>query len=207
MKIDQTIIYLVRHGETMWNKEKRMQSRTDIPLSPIGVRQVERLSKKLSNIQFAAVYSSDLTRAVATAEIIRAGRDIPQFRSLLLREKEYGILEGKRLSDLQDFQTRSDMLVGRKSFMYKYHPSMESDEEVAERIFDYLRSVSSKHYGEKILAISHSSAIRAFLLRIGFANDFELPHGSVLNTAYVVLQSTHQGFTVVESSNITLISK
>ena len=67
-----SIIYLIRHGETDWNQDKRIQGQTDIPLNARGRRQAEALAGRLSTVSLEMIYTSDLTRARETAEIIAA---------------------------------------------------------------------------------------------------------------------------------------
>jgi broad specificity phosphatase PhoE len=62
-------LWLIRHGETTWNAEKRIQGHMDSPLSVLGIRQVNALAKRLSNKKFDAIYSSDSGRAIQTATI------------------------------------------------------------------------------------------------------------------------------------------
>ena len=69
-------IYFVRHGETVWNTKGIMQGRLDSELTEKGVLQAENLSEQFENIDFEAVYSSELGRAYKTANILKSGRDI-----------------------------------------------------------------------------------------------------------------------------------
>src|SRR5438477_4218649 len=86
-----TQIIIVRHGETTWNLEGRHQGHLDSPLTKRGVAQAEALAARLGNEEFAALYSSDLGRALATAEIIgtRCGKSV--VIDARLRERNLGI--------------------------------------------------------------------------------------------------------------------
>ena len=86
--------YLVRHGRTAWNAESRVQGHTDTPLGDDGLAQAQRTARRLSPIKFAAVYSSDLARALTTAQAIVAGRDISIHTTPLLREANHGEWDG-----------------------------------------------------------------------------------------------------------------
>ena len=74
----ETTLIVVRHGETSWNREKRMQGTTDTPLSEVGRAQAQALGRRLKDHGFAALYSSNLSRAVHTARAIaeHTGREI-----------------------------------------------------------------------------------------------------------------------------------
>jgi len=87
-------IYLVRHGETDWNKKLRIQGQADIPLNRTGRMQAEVAATYLSSIQFDAVFSSPLSRARETAEIIIKDEKIPIYIDERLKEISYGICEG-----------------------------------------------------------------------------------------------------------------
>ena len=86
-------LYLVRHGETSWNIERKVQGQTDIPLNETGVRQAEKVREELKSVAFDICYCSPLIRAKRTAEIVADGRvDIVIDENL--KERGFGELEG-----------------------------------------------------------------------------------------------------------------
>ena len=87
-------IYLVRHGETEWNRLGRAQGRTDIPINDEGRRQAALLGQRLADTPFAAAYASDSVRASETATIILQGRPVPLHATPELREVSLGRWEG-----------------------------------------------------------------------------------------------------------------
>lgn len=93
-------LLLVRHGETLWNRERRFQGFSDTPLSERGLRQARALAKGLRDRPLAAVYASDLNRAKATAETIAREQGLEVRVDARLREMNQGRLEGKALEDL-----------------------------------------------------------------------------------------------------------
>ena len=94
MKHWDMIVYLMRHGQTDWNKEYRLQGATDIPLNEEGRRQAKEAAEKMRDIPFECVYSSPLIRAKETAQIISAFHDIPTVVDDRLKEMSFGIYEG-----------------------------------------------------------------------------------------------------------------
>ena len=86
--------FLVRHAQTTWNAEEKIQGRTDTPLSDWGYEQAKALASRLAEREIDAAYVSDLTRAQETARVILQGRNIPLTPSLQLRERSYGRWEG-----------------------------------------------------------------------------------------------------------------
>src|SRR5664279_1147846 len=87
-------LYIVRHGQTVDNLENRIQGHTDSPLTKLGVRQAEAVADRLASENFSAIYSSDLGRAIHTAEIIAAKHDLPVQPTPLLRELNLGVAQG-----------------------------------------------------------------------------------------------------------------
>ncbi|CAF1042442.1 unnamed protein product [Rotaria sordida] len=93
-------IYIVRHGETDWNAQKRLQGHTDIPLSAQGKLQAYQLKEKFADIHFSKIFSSDLIRARSTAELIRSSNKLPIIETPLLRERCMGTWEGRLAESL-----------------------------------------------------------------------------------------------------------
>lgn len=87
-------LYIVRHGETDWNKARRIQGQVNIPLNEFGKHLADETGKGLSDIPFAICISSPLERAVETAQIILRGRDVPIVTDERIQEMSFGIWEG-----------------------------------------------------------------------------------------------------------------
>lgn len=87
-------IYLVRHGETDWNKARKVQGSADIPLNAYGIHLAEETAEGLREVVFDVAYTSPLVRAKKTAEVILNGRDIPLFEADAIREMGFGSYEG-----------------------------------------------------------------------------------------------------------------
>jgi len=94
------IFYIFRHGETDWNKEKRIQGHTNTMLNENGILQAKNLISKFSHIPLEAIYSSDLSRAQDTAAFVANQYKIPLYLDSNLREMQYGDAEGMRLSEI-----------------------------------------------------------------------------------------------------------
>lgn len=94
-------LLLVRHGETEWNREGRYQGHTDVELSTTGLWQAERLCDRLAEQRIDAVYSSDLKRALQTAQIITSKHNLAVIPCKELREIDFGELEGMTFDEIQ----------------------------------------------------------------------------------------------------------
>lgn len=88
-------LYLVRHGETDWNRARKIQGQVDIPLNEFGIHLAEETGKGLKDIPFDLCFTSPLGRAKQTAEIILKGRDVPVIEEPLIMEMAFGVYEGK----------------------------------------------------------------------------------------------------------------
>ena len=119
-----TTILLIRHGETPWNAERRLQGHIDIALNDTGLQQAAALGQALAGEPLAAVLSSDLQRARQTAQAVASLHDLPVQADPLLRERCYGAFEGLLYADIAaqypheyaQWQSRQiDAVIDRKS--------------------------------------------------------------------------------------------
>jgi probable phosphoglycerate mutase len=94
-------IIAVRHGETDWNRVRRLQGHTDIALNARGIEQAARLAAALANERMAAIVTSDLARARATAEPVATALGLPLTIDARLRERNYGVLEGMTYDEIR----------------------------------------------------------------------------------------------------------
>ncbi|MGB8955198.1 MAG: histidine phosphatase family protein [Tumebacillaceae bacterium] len=158
----KTRITLVRHGETIWNRELRLQGSRDIPLSEVGLAQAEAVADRLLQEQFHNIYSSHLQRAHKTASTIADRLQIPHHVHEDLRERHYGELEG---------MTREEIL-GRYPGFWEPGTDLSSvkrlelPEELRERAYQAVREIAERHPGENVMIVSHGGTINAFLHRI-----------------------------------------
>ena len=88
-RIGRMKLYLVRHGETDWNKSKKIQGQVDIPLAPKGIEQAEMTSEGMKDIPFDHIFSSPLKRAYKTAQVVRRDRPIEIVRDDRLKEMKF----------------------------------------------------------------------------------------------------------------------
>lgn len=153
-------LWLVRHAETVWNAERRIQGQSDTPLSGRGVAQAERLAQRLKGTHFDRLYSSDTRRALHTAEIALGERAVqPEPR---LREMSYGTLEGKTRAELVGTE--------REAFTSYWHnpynvalPGGESWRELDARVFTWLGTLPTEG---RVAAFSHGGTIRSALFYV-----------------------------------------
>jgi broad specificity phosphatase PhoE len=145
-----TMFYLVRHGQTDWNKEGRYQGQADTPLNAVGEEQARLLAGKFDGIRIDAIYSSDLQRARRTAEAIGQALQLPVQLDVRLREINHGVWEGMLFSDI----------VRRYAPEIKERaPGGESVTEVADRVLTAAESIARMHPDETVILVSHGLSL------------------------------------------------
>ncbi|MFQ5693456.1 MAG: histidine phosphatase family protein [Nitrospinota bacterium] len=158
-------IYLVRHGETPWNAEQRILGATDIELSESGVRQSKALAEHLSDRPLRAVYSSDLKRAVQTADALARPHGLAVQTRPGLREMNQGVLEGLTFEDLRE--RHPEFLEAWKKEPSRITiPGGECLADLQKRAWETLRELADAHPRQTIAVVSHNLAIVAFLCRL-----------------------------------------
>ncbi|ERJ12827.1 histidine phosphatase family protein [Haloplasma contractile] len=151
-----TVLALVRHGETDWNKNGIIQGRYDIPLNERGKKQAAATAKNFSEDFFDLIVASPLVRAVETAEIIaeHINYDGDIITNKKLIERDFGIADGKPVDEFID-QVRSQEI-----------ENLELEGEIKERVSAELYEIAKEHIDKKILVVCHSHVIKAALSAI-----------------------------------------
>lgn len=151
-----TVVLLVRHGATEWNESKRAQGHADIPLSARGRDQADAIANELADWDIAAVYASDLVRAVDTASAIASRHRLEVGTDPGFREVDQGEWTGLTTAEIKE---RWPELWGPARH-YSRRPGGESPEEVRDRSLAALRRVVEAHPDEMVVVVSHGGTIR-----------------------------------------------
>lgn len=158
-------IYFVRHGETDWNKERKIQGQVDIPLNEFGRHLARETAKGLRDVPFDVCFTSPLGRARETAEIILQGRDVPILEDKRILEMNFGVLEGKCCSkegwDVPDsFQMFFDDPVH-----YQAPEGGEDFQAVRKRTGDFLNWLfaQEQYRDSTVLVTTHGAAMAGLL--------------------------------------------
>ena len=147
------LLYLVRHGETDWNLQRRIQGSTDVPLNDTGRAQAKRTGELLANRRWDAVVASPLSRAFDTASIIAAEVGLPApTTDPRLVERTYGDAEGLEISE-----------VDRRYPGETHVPGREGREDVAARGLEALIDIAEAHPDEDVIVVTHGGLIRSVL--------------------------------------------
>lgn len=199
-------LYIVRHGQTDWNVKKKMQGHTDIPLNQNGINQAKEAAKRLSKIKFDEAFSSDLSRARVTAEIITLEQKLTIQTHKALRERSLGGFQGKTSTEyreaLKDTLNEYESLTLEQKLNFKMPYGIENWEQAMTRYINFLRSIAISHPQKTVLVASHGGPIRHLLIKIGYATKEQLPWGSIQNLAHVKILSDGIDFFVKETYGI-----
>lgn len=173
-------IVLVRHGETIYNVDRRLQNSED-ELTEIGKEQIKGLTKKLSQFKFTKFFSSDEKRAYESSEIISKEINLPFEKIGIIKEKSSGNLSGKLINEVDWSEIKGD-------FYEKKVSGGESVNDVTERAKKFLEIIESTKNNDKILVVSHGSFLRVLFCVMTNNNiqeyllNYEFP-----NASYVML--------------------
>jgi 2,3-bisphosphoglycerate-dependent phosphoglycerate mutase len=197
-------IYLIRHGETEWNIQGKLQGHTDIPLNDEGEKQALKLKERLGSINFSAVFSSDLSRAKKTAAILLGSKNVKTIETPLLRERYMGLWEGRLTTELKGWFKQEDISTDKLSrdeyLSYKWQAEIESYNEVYNRIESLIRLESISHLGSSILFSSHGGVLRAVLYKLDFRPELRW---QVSNCGYIKLRANKESeISIVEFDGV-----
>ena len=154
-------LYFMRHGETVWNTERRYQGMTDIELSEEGLRQAECAAKRFKNIKIDKIYASPLKRAMKTAEKIAAEKGLEIISEDDFREIHFGEWEGKTVPELTEKYGESYTNFIREPHKYGF-PGEGSVENVINRIKPGIDRLIAEDEGN-VLIVSHGGIIRLMI--------------------------------------------
>lgn len=165
----KTELLLIRHGETYWNKEGKLQGVGNSPLTDLGIRQAEAASEVLTDEQFDAVYSSPSVRARETAEIVTRGIDCTIIYDEELMEWNLGVFEGLTITEIQNrFAEDYTRFISRDPEYII--PKGESSRQRYERTVNCFQRIAGNHPGERLLVITHRGVLDAVIRRIMFVD-------------------------------------
>ena len=155
-----TYLLLVRHGQTEWNRERRIQGNGDSPLTENGHAQAVAAAGALQRYPIDALYASDAGRALQTVEPIAAASGRTVTMDARLRERHYGLFEGKTQEEIRlafpdlylEYQKRHPDFVA---------PGGESNAKLQQRAIEACTEIASRHAGQHVAIVSHGGTIQA----------------------------------------------
>ena len=199
-------IILVRHGETIWNKQRRCQGFSDIPLNDAGKEQAVLLGRALRSVPLSAVYSSDLVRAKKTGDLIAEHHKIKVVTDARFRELNQGDLEGSSLGDL---------LADHPALLKKWlenpadvkMPGGESMRALQKRAVKALQNVIENHPDETVCVVAHNLCILSIIcdsIKLDLDNFRKL---KMDNASVSVLEHSRAGFSLISMNDTHHLDK
>lgn len=158
-------IYLIRHGQTDWNKARRFQGTKDISLNETGRKQAAKLEQALAHIPFDRVVSSDLSRARETAEILASGRSLKVETDVLLREIDFGYWEGLDFAAIEARFPEEARTWLEDPGSLKI-PGGESFQIMAQRVWERFLFWTEREDYQKMAIVSHGGTTAAMICMI-----------------------------------------
>ncbi|RIL71173.1 histidine phosphatase family protein [Staphylococcus devriesei] len=185
------ILYLMRHGQTMFNLRGKVQGASDSPLTDLGISQAQKAGQyfKGNNVIFDDLYSSSSERACDTLENVMPGMSYQRLKGL--KEWSFGLFEGDS-KQLLDALWESKDIFGERLVPF----GGETHQDVETRLNSTLIDIMEKSSGTTILAVSHGTAIHAFLGRwigVSAANNYFIGNCHILKFEY-----SHHQFKLIE---------
>ena len=158
----ETEIILIRHGETEWNSQKRMQGHSNSDLSEVGRGQIQALGELMKNVSFDYIYSSDSLRARQTAEAITqySGHTL-QFDQRI-REKNLGVFEGLTSTEAKERHPEIYRLFKTAGANYVIDEG-ESTQQLLERALEFIEEIRLRHPQERVVMVTHGGVVRVLM--------------------------------------------
>jgi probable phosphoglycerate mutase len=158
----ETEIILIRHGETEWNSQQRMQGHSNSDLSSVGQAQIQALGQWMKNVPFDHIYSSDSLRAKQTAEAITQFSGHKLKIDLRLREKNLGVFEGLTSEEARERHPEVFRLFKTAGSKYVIDEG-ESTQQLQDRALEIVNEIRIKHPEERVLLVTHGGFIRVVM--------------------------------------------
>ncbi len=195
-------ILLVRHGETDWNRLKRLQGHLDIGLNDLGRKQAQLLGKALASEKIEVAYSSDLSRAVDTTQEIIQHHDVPTFIDQSIRERCYGEIQGMTFGEIE--KSMPDNHRAWHSRQVDFQPKGgESLREFFNRVVVGVSRIALTHLGKRILIVAHGGVLDC-LYRAASSLSIEDPHRvEMKNTSLNLLNFDGEKFSIIKWGDLS----
>ncbi len=212
--MSKTTIYLTRHAQSIGNANydngiftHKDPTSAGSDLSELGFTQAQTLSQQLKDVPFASAYSSDLLRAIRTAQIIIEEKDIPFTIIPDLKERRTGSLGGKTALELKEkypyILGNPLELTTEQMWEWKLFEDMETAREAVTRMKEALDAIAKEQDGKTVLVVSHGNAMRNLLVLLKQGSFANFRSGTIPNCSYIVLEYSSGTCEVKELVGIT----
>ncbi|WP_416546729.1 histidine phosphatase family protein [Limnohabitans sp. DCL3] len=195
---EATRILAIRHGETAWNVDTRLQGHLDIPLNAVGLRQAQHLARALAGREaIDAIYASDLSRAQTTAEAIAQTLGQTVSTHAGLRERHFGAFQGRTYAEIEDELPEHAWHWRKRTPEWVPPGGGESLLTLQERVVATVDALAAKHPGQHVVMVAHGGVLD-ILYRAATRLGLQAPRTwQLTNTAVNRLLWTSQGLSLV----------
>ncbi|AIY05469.1 hypothetical protein Plano_1504 [Planococcus sp. PAMC 21323] len=189
-----TRICLIRHGETDWNVQGKIQGKTDIPLNTEGMKQARLCATYLTSSGWDVIITSPLKRARETARLINEQLHLPLVEMSEFEEKHFGDAEG------MTYEERA------LTFPNRHYPNQEDNQLFAERLSSGLQTIHERYPNKRVLLVSHGGVINALL---GTLSNGEIGSGKtrLLNACFSHIQFDHRNWVIEKYNQVSHLEK
>ena len=190
-------VVLIRHGESQWNLENRFTGWVDIPLSPKGEQEAREAGEKVRAFRFDHAFTSVLTRAIRTLEIVLdviGQPGLPVEQNQALNERMYGELQGLNKTETAEKYGEAQVKLWRRSYDVR-PPGGESLQDTAERVLPYYRERVWPRLakGETLLVVAHGNSLRALVMHLDRLSREEVLELNIPTGAPLLYELDEQG--------------
>ena len=198
MPLDRaTQVIAIRHGETDWNHETRIQGHSDIPLNAVGLAQAQRVAQALQGETVAAIYSSDLARARQTAEAIVAATGAPLQLDAALRERAFGVFEGHTWREIAQRWPVEAARWRQRDLGFAADGGGESLPTLSARCVGAVERLARRHPGQSLIIVAHGGVMDC-LYRASTRLALDAPRSWTLGNASINrLLVSDEGFSLI----------
>ena len=190
-------VVLIRHGESQWNLENRFTGWVDVPLSPKGEQEAREAGEKLRAFRFDQAFTSVLTRAIRTLEIVLdviGQPGLPVEQNQALNERMYGELQGLNKTETVEKYGEAQVKLWRRSYDVR-PPGGESLQDTADRVLPYYRERVWPRLakGETLLVVAHGNSLRALVMHLDRLSREEVLELNIPTGAPLLYELDEQG--------------
>jgi broad specificity phosphatase PhoE len=203
--MNKTLLYLVRHGQSTFNVQNRIQGKAidaTNTLSELGRQQAENRSKSLQSVSFDTCFSSPITRCKQTTEILLSSRGLQPIFLEALKEKEQGIVVGRTRQELFAQYPSWKDLTEDERLDTKPIPGEESQRELRDRAFEVIKKIAAESPDKTILIVTHGGFMRSLYTFLAHKSLLDMWHFE--NCGYMVLEYAKKNFSVIETVGLSL---
>lgn len=178
-----TELILIRHGETDWNRELRFQGQLDVPLNSVGLEQARRVAQRLAGETLHGLVSSDLQRALQTAQAVAVPSQAEPQLEAGLREQHFGVMEGLRVPDIQLAHPQAWAQWVRFEADYAFEGG-ESTRMFHARVLAAVQALAGRYPGQRLAVVTHGGALdmvyrSALGLSLSGPRQCEIPNAGI----------------------------